>query len=163
MGCTSTWAGHCREILSVRPAAADLVLVKDGFHIHVEDMRRRGLGLRIFHRQLENAKTLGIRRIETIAGRRDGENGYYTWPRFGFDGPLPEKIKEKLPLGLEHAHSVLDLIDCEKGRLWWREHGDTIDVAFDVAEGSRSRKVFERYVRNKLKRDCRAARDDHDC
>lgn len=143
------------------PAEAHLVIVKDAFHIHVEDMRRQGLGLRIFHRQLENAKTLGIQRIETIAGRRDGENGYYTWPRFGFDGPLPEEIHEKLPLGLEHARTVLDLIDCEKGRLWWREHGDTIDVAFDVAEGSRSRKVFERYVRNKLKRDFRAARDDH--
>ena len=46
-------------------------------------------------------------------------------------------------------------MESEKGRLWWREHGTTIDVTFDVADQSRSQKAFERYVRNKLKLDHR--------
>ena len=88
-------------------------------------------------------------RIETTAGRRCGENGYYTWPRLGFEGPLSPRIERKLPPGLEHARTVLDLMACEKGRLWWSEHGETICVAFDLNVGSRSRDVFTRYLREK--------------
>jgi len=134
----------------IRREGADLVLVNLGFHIHLRSMRQRGLGLRVFHRQLQNAKALRIRRIEITAGRRADENGYYTWPRFGFDGPLPRRIRRNLPLGLEHARSVLDLMDCEKGRLWWREHGVAIRASFEVGISSRSRSVFDRYVRNKF-------------
>ena len=126
------------------------MIVKDGFHILLRRMRRKGLGLRIFHRQLENAKALGVSRIETRAGRSNDENGYYTWPRFGFDGPLPEQIVENLPLGLEDARNVLELMGCEKGRLWWKEHGETVDVAFDLTDGSRSWEAFQRYVGNRL-------------
>jgi hypothetical protein len=133
-----------------RRAGARLVIINEGFCIQVEGMRRKGLGLRIFHRQLENATTLGVDRIELIAGRCNDEHGYYTWPRFGFDGPLPSTVKENLPLGLEHVSSVLDLMECEKGRLWWRENGCTIRVTFDLTDCSRSRAVFRRYVGQRL-------------
>ena len=145
-------ANRYRAYLYVRRAGAAVVIDKAGFHIQPRSMQRRGLGLRIFHRQFENAKALDVARIEAIAGRRQDENGYYTWPRFGFDGPLPDEIKRNLPLGLEHARTVLDLIECEKGRLWWRQHGCTIRVTFDLADRSRSRRVFQRYVHEKLKR-----------
>jgi hypothetical protein len=62
---------------------------------------------------------------------------------------LPATLRRKLPLGLDHAHSVLDLMECEKGRLWWREHGTTIRVVFDLAFDSRSRETLERYQRMK--------------
>jgi len=123
-----------------------LTIINDGFHIHRPVMQRRGIGLRIFARQLHTATAFGVKHIRTRAGRRGGENGYYTWPRFGFDGPLPEAIRPKLPIGLEHARTVLDLMECEKGRLWWREHGVTIDVVFDTGSGSRSRRTFARYL-----------------
>lgn len=145
-------ANAYRAIVLVRRRAGKLVIVKEAFHIHLASLRRKGLGLRIFHRQLENALALGVDRMELIAGRRDDENGYYTWPRFGFDGPLPRRIRRHLPLGLEHARTVLDLIACEKGRLWWSAHGRTIPVSFHMADHSRCRKVFEQYVRRKLKR-----------
>lgn len=141
-----------RVHLCVLRIEADLVMINEGFQIQVESMQRKGLGLRIFHRQLDNSKALGVTRIEAVAGRRHDENGYYTWPRFGFDGPLPATVKHNLPLGLEDVHTVLDLMECEKGRLWWRHHGCTIPVAFDLAQRSRSRKVFRRYVRERLKR-----------
>ena len=123
-----------------------LVLVNEGFHIHVGSMRRKGLGLRMFHRQLENAKTLGVTRIEADAGRRSGENGYYTWPRFGFDGLLPTEVRRGLPSRMKGVRSVLDLMVCERGRQWWKEHGRTISVTFDMSVQSRSRLVFDRYI-----------------
>lgn len=147
-------ANRFRGHFYVRRVGVDLVIIIEGFHIQIRSMQRKGLGLRVFHRQLENAKALGVARIEAIAGRRDDENGYYTWPRFGFDGPLPGKVKRNLPLGLEGVRTVLDLMQCEKGRRWWRRHGCTIRVAFDLADFSRSGEAFQRYVGGKLKRGC---------
>jgi hypothetical protein len=130
----------------VRRAKSQLVLVNDGFHVHLRVRQGRGFGLHVFYRQAANATALGIRRIETVAGRRRDENGYYTWPRFGFEGVLRTRLRRMLPIGLEAARTVLDLMECEKGRTWWREHGETIGVAFDLAPGSRSRLILERYV-----------------
>ena len=141
-----------RGYLYVRRRRAALVMFNAGFQILHSRMQRRGLGLRIFHRQLENATALGIARIEAVAGRRGDENGYYTWPRFGFEGPLPGRIHARLPPGLARARTVLDLMESDHGRLWWREHGCRIRVVFDLAGGSRSREVFRRYVDEKLQR-----------
>jgi hypothetical protein len=140
-----------RALLYVRRAGPALVVVKAGFQIHYRAMQRQGLGLQIFHRQLENAKALGVAWIEAVAGRRHDENGYYTWPRFGFDGPLPGRIRGSLPQDLQHARIVLDLMECEQGRRWWQQHGCTIRVAFDLTDGSRSHTVFQRYVQEKLR------------
>lgn len=155
-------AGRYRGFLYVRRAGKGLVIVKAGFHIHVQSMQRKGLGLRIFHRQLENARNLGVRRIEIVAGRRDDENGYYTWPRFGFNGLLPNYIKRQLPVGLDHASTVLDLMESEGGRLWWKRYGKTIELAFDMADDSRSRRVFGRYVRERMGLGCGVERPSSD-
>lgn len=135
----------------VRRAGRDIVLINDGFHIYARELRGRGLGLHVFHRQMQNAARLGIRRIETVAGRRRGENGYYTWPRFGFEAALPADIRRVLPPELENERTVLGLMECERGRRWWREYGETIRVAFDLDCGSRSQKALSRYVRTKEK------------
>ncbi len=135
----------------LRRVGRDIVLLNDGFHIYARELRGRGLGLHVFHRQVQNAAGLGIRRIETVAGRRGGENGYYTWPRFGFDAALPADIRRVLPPGLENERTVLGLMEREQGRRWWREHGATIRVAFDLAPGSRSQRALSRYVRTKKK------------
>jgi len=142
-------ANRYRAFFLLRRVGSALVLVNDSFRIHAESMRRKGFATRVLHRQLANAACLGVARIETKAGRRCGENGYYTWPRLGFDGLLSQRTVRKLPLGFEHAQTVLDLMACEKGRLWWSEHGETIRVAFDLGAGSRSRDVFTRYTHEK--------------
>jgi hypothetical protein len=145
-------ANRYRMVHLARRTKAHLVILVEGFHVQVQNMQGRGLGLRIFHRQLANAQALGVDRIQAIAGRRHDENGYYTWPRFGFDGALPGKIRANLPLGLEDIRTVLDLMASEKGRRWWQQHGGTIRVTFDLADCSRSRKVFQRYLRQRLER-----------
>ncbi len=142
-------ANGYRGIQLIRLVRSLPVLINEALHIHRHNMRRRGLGLRIFYRQLVHAGSLGITRIETVAGRGKYENGYYTWPRFGFDGPLPIGIRRRLPPDLAGARSVLDLMDCGNGRLWWREHGIPIRLAFLVDSRSRSRLVFSRFVRGR--------------
>lgn len=143
-------AARYRTHHTVLHAGCVLVVVIEGFHIHEESLQNKGIGLRMFYRQVENAKRLGIDRIETRAGRQAHENGYYTWPRFGFDGPLSQGIRAKLPFGLRDAQNVLDLIDCEQGRLWWKEHGETICVVFDLSGRSRCLAALEKYVGQRM-------------
>jgi hypothetical protein len=132
-----------------------LVLTNGGFHILWRCQRDRGLGLRVFARQVDSGRRLGIDRIETFAARRRGENGYYTWPRFGFDGPLPPAIQETLPPKLRPASRVLDLMEAEDGRTWWKEHGTRMFLRFNLADGSRSWEVFRRYLREQAGRSPR--------
>jgi hypothetical protein len=127
-----------------------VVLRNDGFHIFLRAMRRHGFGLQVHCRQTRNAAACGVNRIDLWAGRRRDENGYYTWPRYGFDCPLPASIRRRLPIGLEQSRTLLDLMSCEKGRDWWREHGVTVRVQFDLAPGSRSQRVLAEYVRTRL-------------
>ena len=114
-------AASYRGYYYVRRAAGAGVLLNDGFHVSAHSLQHRGFGLHVFHRQAMAAAALGLDRIELIAGRRRDENGYYTWPRFGFDGALPAQLRRMLPIGLEARRTVLDLMECEKGRTWWRD------------------------------------------
>lgn len=142
-------AAAYRAYYYVRRAAQRLVTFNDGFHILLHRLRGRGLGLCMFHRQAMAAAALGVDHIELVAGRRADENGYYTWPRLGFDGLLPARLRSMLPVEMRDARSVLDLMECERGRVWWREHGVTIRAAFDLLAGSRSRLVLDRYLHAK--------------
>jgi hypothetical protein len=136
---------------------AAVVLLNDGFQIQIRAMRRQGLGLQICYRQTRNAAACGVNRIDVVAGRRRDENGYYAWPRYGFTGPLPLSVRRRLPIGLEHAVALLDLMSCEKGRLWWKEHGTTVRLKFDLAPDSRSQQVLAEYVRIRTAGTCELA------
>jgi len=124
-----------------------VVLICDALWIHRRELRGRGLGRKILARQLGQAQRLGIDRIETIAGRSDRENGYYSWPRFGFDGRLPRTLRRRLPAAWKHVRRVLDLMRSEAGRHWWKTHGITLPLAFELADGSRCWQAFRRYRR----------------
>ncbi len=136
-----------RAYYYVRRAGERVVLYNDGFHVFVRELRGRGFGLRVFHRQARNAARLGIGRIETVAGRRCGENGYYTWPRFGFDAALPPVIRRRLPPELKNIRTLLGLMKSENGRRWWRVNGATIRAYFDLTAGSRSWQTLNGYLK----------------
>jgi len=121
------------------------LLVIEALHIHHRALRGQGLGLRVFSCQLAAAEELHLPRIETHAGRRHDENGYYTWPRYGFAGWLPDSLRRCLPSALADATDVLDLMASEVGRAWWRRHGVAMHLAFDVRPHSRSQQVFSQY------------------
>lgn len=135
-----------RGILRVFRTGGVLVLCIEALHIHRPALRGHGLGLGIFARQLETARRLGVMRIETRAGRRRNENGYYSWPRYGFEGSLPEWLtSSRLPRELRRSQSVLDIMASETGRRWWLAHGVELDLSFDVRADSRSQQTFSRY------------------
>jgi hypothetical protein len=139
-----------RAFYYVRRAAGRITLCNEGFHIHLRRLQGVGLGLQMFLRQVRNAVMLGVDRITAVAGRRRDENGYYTWPRFGFDGHLPRSLRRMTPPNCGGATNVLDVMASEEGRRWWREHGDTIRVTFDLADGSRSRETLREYAASKF-------------
>ena len=126
---------------------AAVILLNDGFRIHLRTMRRQGLGLQMFYRQARNAAARGVDWIEALAGRRRDENGYYTWPRYGFDCPLPASIRHGLPVALKNSRTLLDMMSGETGRQWWQQQGTDVRVRFDLASGSRSRRFLAEYVR----------------
>jgi len=126
------------------------VLVDDGLHIFRQAMQGRGLGLRIYLRQVVHAQALGVHSIEATAVRECYENGYYTWPRYGFDAPLPADIVRRLPSVLRSARTVLDLMETQFGRDWWRHYGTTLEVRFELCRDSRSWRVFFSYVAHRL-------------
>jgi SPP1 gp7 family putative phage head morphogenesis protein len=120
--------------------------------------RRGGVGMRIFGRQLETAQRLGFVAIETEAGRVDADdpddalNGYYTWPLFGFDGPLLRKHKRLLPEPYRKARTIREVFLMPGGRRMWEEVGDTIKLEFDLSPESENVKMFDAYRRERLLR-----------
>lgn len=131
--------------------------------------RRNGFGTAFLARQVENAAQEGFEAMETHAAGRPGEmrngvrwNGYSTWPKLGYDQSLTDaegvqhqddetqetfqKARDEFPA----AKSVLDIIESPGGREWWEENGcDIYNARFDLAEGSRSMRVLDRYLKAK--------------
>jgi hypothetical protein len=104
-----------------------------------------GFGLRAFARQVENASALGFRAIETDAMRGEKWNGYATWAKFGYNAPLTSGIRAELPRGLGHARSLHELRKTEAGRAWWEKHGESTNMRFNLAPGSRSMRELAAY------------------
>ena len=100
-----------QAVLRVRRGEGGPVLIEDGFCFPHPSLQGKHVGRRVFHRQLCFARALGVVGVKTFAGRRADDRGYYHWPRFGFDGPLPAALRQQLPQQLAAARSVLDLIE----------------------------------------------------
>lgn len=118
--------------------------------IHITDTGT-GLGTQILSNQVEQASNAGFKKIVAAAAGRPGSvwNGYYTWPRLGYDAAIPNDVK--LPPGYAGAKNISDLLEKEGGAKWWKENGKEFDATFDLSPGSKSRKVLDAY--NKAKKE----------
>jgi len=121
-------------------------------------------GTEIFVNQVRGLKKLGVDRIKTTAARSDSNNpdnsmnGYYTWPRMGFDGSVPSAVYSELPPNLKQQvdsnptgskipRSVLNLYTTQEGRDWWQKNGDEVhDAVFDLSDGSLSMRTLNAYL-----------------
>jgi hypothetical protein len=135
------------RILS-RDAQGRLVLYNHLFR--VSQTAPPGTGLRSFARQVAGARALGIHRIVTYAtGDRDTPNwnGYYTWPRCGYNGQLTEREKRLLSF-LPQFRGVRDLNDLilSGGAGWWREKGSPRDLVFHLDGRRRSVRILLQYL-----------------
>ncbi|EIC28016.1 phage head morphogenesis protein, SPP1 gp7 [Methylomicrobium album] len=127
-----------------------LVMHNDYFALEPA-FRKQKIGTRSFAQQVATLATLGVVSIETYAAGSFEEkayNGYYTWPRLGYDAPLTAQDIAALPPELRTARSVLDLMASEAGRAWWQTHGGPREMVFDLSAGSRSRRILQAYLEN---------------
>ena len=136
----------------LRSESDGLCLIIDSALIFQADCRGCGIGFAAFQRQVHRARHLGFRKIRADTERKQNENGHYTWPRFGFDAPLPSPFLHRLPVFLHGAASVLDVMEFPAGRIWWKEHGIGLSLQFDLRRFSRSMTVFLAYSRRRRTR-----------
>jgi hypothetical protein len=84
--------------------------------------------------------------IKRAAGSwRDKDwSGYYVWPRFGFDGPLPKRNRERLPEFYQSAKTVQELFALPGGSIVWKRFGGVLhNLEFDLKPSSYSRRIFD--------------------
>ncbi len=105
----------------------------------------KGIGTRVLAHQVRKAQALGISDIVAEAAGAPGStmNGYYTWARLGFDGLIPQQVRNRLPARWRSAAYVLDLIEQPGGTDWWRANGRSYWGTFDLRERSRSMRVLQ--------------------
>lgn len=136
-----------------------------------DQTKGRGLGSDVFANTVQGAKEFGVSYINLwAAGSASGDmNGYYTWPRFGFNqsiydiahvrerdpgayDPGAEDLVDKIYKDFPDASSVLDIMITKKGRDWWKENGRNLfDAKFDLSDNSRSMQVFNTYMEERTK------------
>lgn len=112
------------------------------------------IGRTAFFRLAETAMRLGFKRVELLAAGgtqyknpwTQPFNGYYTWPRFGFDAELWPVTLAKLQ-GIQHLSGCQRLLDVmERDPEWWKINGDGSELTFDLQEGSRSWHTLYTYL-----------------
>lgn len=103
---------------------------------------------------VDAARKAGVARIVLSAAGNSSKThgspwrGYTIWPRMGFDAPLPDSIRSRLPESLSRAKSLLDLHATPEGTRWWRDNGEDIDVSFDLRDASSPQsKVMDRFIK----------------
>lgn len=115
--------------------------------LFLKDNAPAGFGTHMLARMVDAAARVGVDRIDTDAIRDSHANGYYTWPRLGYDGPIPFKLTTKLPKGLRTARWLSDLMKTPEGRDWWKANGVGVKLSFDPKPGSQSRQVLVKHGR----------------
>jgi len=126
------------------------------------DARGTGFGAELLNNQVHAAEKSGVSRIRVEAVgnymENDLRNGYYAFPRMGFDGDLPGDWKgqmeangamgDALPADLQNATKVSDLMKTPQGREAWKKYGFPMELTLDTTPGSQGRKVFDAYYQS---------------
>jgi len=151
-----SWSSHNGKVLGERKIYRDenddLVLENLSFEM-LPSLRGQNIGTRMLATQVEQASRLGVKYIKTYAAgdARDSRyNGYYTWPRLGYDADLDSWYSKKAydKLGMV-ATQVSDLMKTQAGRDFWKKYGESIDVKFRLKKDSLSRRVLREYLAKK--------------
>jgi hypothetical protein len=133
--------------------------------IHNDSFEGKGSGLQMFGRQVENATKWGFTHIDTYAagqgsgttGKRpeEGEyNGYYTWPRFGYNGKVHPDDVERMPPDVQRnaraaGNMLSGVMSTKEGRDWWMGHGESGSMKFDLTPGSYSQDTLNTYLKHR--------------
>lgn len=145
------WLREEQQRYLYRNAQGELLIKNQLFKLH--EYALPGVGLESFTRQVLGARALGVKRILTFAaGSYEERNewiGYYVWPRFGFQADLTILEQETLPLPLQGAKTIHDLMKREEGIEYWFRWGFGRDMIFHLDARSSSIKTLILYWREK--------------
>ncbi|MCA7936035.1 hypothetical protein [Burkholderia cepacia] len=159
----TTWIRSENRVSVRRESDTSLLELKT---IDLVDNAIAGLGAAMLWRIVRASDTLGISRIIAFAagGRKAAPKpggrrllGYYAWPRFGFDAPIPDKCSDEAalfqyfqgrPAGLADGslRSLRALYATRFGRDFWRVAGSHRWMSFDVAPHGTSAQALQRYL-----------------
>ena len=124
------------------------VIVKNAW-FKVQDSGK-GLGSEIFARQVQAARSAGVKYLECEAVRGSSMNGYITWAKFGYDGEIPEDYQEDIEEFFgESIVTMQGLMKTTGGKEWWEEYGGTWHAKFDLDPDSYSSRRLDKYLDKK--------------
>jgi GNAT superfamily N-acetyltransferase len=118
----------------------------------------KGLGTLMLAEQVEAARAFGFEKIVDYADNCEGRNGYYTWPRLGFDKELTEKDISRLPDRFKHFRHLSDFMVNQQACEWWKKHGFALELTFDTLPDSRSMELLKAAIERLHQRDGHWAR-----
>ena len=140
-----------KAVRTFRRDGNDLVCSNDEFYLK---KKGTGKGTEMFAQQADSLRAAGVARMETYATRfieENGEkkelNGYYTWARLGYDAKIPSALRDELPdeFDWDKTRNISDLMKTPSGRDWWKAHGETVAMSFDLAPDSFNSKLLNAY------------------
>lgn len=121
-----------------------------------------GVGSDVFSRQVEQARETGVSYIACHAAKANPSNpdkphnGYYTWPRMGYDQPVSAMGKQlalRVQKQFPDAQNISDVMSTKEGRDWWKKNGKDLEsMRFDLKPGSKSLRILEAYQQERAKR-----------
>ena len=130
--------------------AGNVLMENEGWM--VRDDAPSGVATRVIGRQVYMAYRIGVRQIGVYGAGSYGDpalNGYYTWPRLGFN-VLLDDYKEALEAdGFHDVPHTNDLFSRVGGPEWWKLHGKGCYGLFDLAPDSTSSLMLRRYLKTK--------------
>lgn len=107
----------------------------------------KGFAKNMLQIQIQKAQELGFSELCLYADGSFNQplNGYYSWPRLGFNAAIPKGLK--LPNELEKCEDILDIMSNETGRIWWKQNGVPANMNFELIENSKSIQAFNKYLK----------------
>ena len=138
----------------------------DGFSYHLtnavlvlkEQYTKMGIGPRCVIKEIYTARRLreelpiqqirvdAVGDYQSFHWEKDPLRGYYVWACMGFDAEIPEAVRPKLPQNYAAKLYISDLMLDKEGREEWLRHGESVKLAFDLANDSVSWKILSGYI-----------------
>ncbi len=154
-----------------------VVFHPDEKYVYVDELfpggyKGDGLGIMYMHNLIKWAKKMGYEKITCEAAKTWADragmqmNGFYTWPRLGFDQSIEGLLKNfddrnkyfhtpenhrllsdpRNHFG-QDVKKVSDIMKTSAGRAWWKRFGCwLVHAEFDLADGSYSMQTFDNYM-----------------